>query len=153
MYFSQINSYNLVLQNLTRGKRELLLSLVEGRKIQMELSASDANVSILSSNSWQPIIAKPPAEGWVFKHIRCSNSSNGTCILVEVSDIEHERILRFASLAESSNSIFRPYTTLQWIMEEIKMCPKGEVAQSTKWAFSQNKLWHNNNNCVYIVTR
>ena len=51
MYFSQINSYNLVLQNLTRGKRELLLSLVEGRKIQMELSASDANVSILSSNS------------------------------------------------------------------------------------------------------
>ena len=35
---------------------------LEGRKIELELSASDANVSILSRNSRQPITAKPPAE-------------------------------------------------------------------------------------------
>ena len=49
----------------------------------MELSASDANVSTLSRDSRQPIIAKPPAGGNVYKHVRW----NGTCIQVEVSDI------------------------------------------------------------------
>ena len=38
----------------------------EGRKIELELSASDANVSIFSRDSLQPVIAKPPAESGVF---------------------------------------------------------------------------------------
>ena len=50
----------------------------EGLKIELKLlSVSDANVSILSRDSRQPIITKPQAGGGVFKHVRCSDSSNG----------------------------------------------------------------------------
>ena len=44
---------------------------VEGLKIKLELSASDANVSILSHDSGQPIIANPPVGGGVFKQVKC----------------------------------------------------------------------------------
>ena len=64
-----------------------ILFYVEGRKIELELSASGTNVSILSRDSQQPIIAKPQAKGGVYKRVRCSDSSNGTCIQVEVSDV------------------------------------------------------------------
>ena len=62
---------------------ELHVCIIEGRKIEVELSASEANICILSRDSQQPVIAKPQAEGAVFKHVRCSDSSNGTCIQVE----------------------------------------------------------------------
>ena len=45
-------------------------------KFELELSESDINVSFLSLDSGQPIIAKPPARGGVLKHVRCSDSSN-----------------------------------------------------------------------------
>ena len=61
--------------------------MIEGRKTELELSASDAHVSIFSCDRRQPIIAKPPDAGGVFKYVRCSDSSNGTCIQVEVSDV------------------------------------------------------------------
>ena len=60
---------------------------VEGLKIELELSASDANVSILSCDRGQPNIAKPPVGGRVLEHVRCSDSGNGTCMQVEVSDV------------------------------------------------------------------
>ena len=60
---------------------------LQGRKIELELSTSDANVSIRSRDCRQPIIAKPPNGGGVFNYFRCSDSSNGTYIQVEVSDV------------------------------------------------------------------
>ena len=66
-------------------------------KIELELSASEANVSILSRDSQQPIIVKPPAGGGVFKHVRCSDSSNGTCIQVEISDAVRYRAIHWLS--------------------------------------------------------
>ena len=60
-----------------------------GQKIKLELSASESNISILSCDSRQPIIAKPQSEGGVFKHVRCSDLSNGTCMHTSrtVSDV------------------------------------------------------------------
>ena len=60
---------------------------LEGLKIELELSLSDTNFSVLSRDSRQPIISKPPAGGGVFKHVRCNDSNNGTCIQFEVSDV------------------------------------------------------------------
>ena len=59
---------------------------LEGLTIELELSASDANVTILSRDSRQPMIEKSLAWGGVFKHVRCSASSNGTCIPKKISD-------------------------------------------------------------------
>ena len=42
------------------------MALIEGLTIELELSANHANVSILSRDSRQPIIAKPPAGGSFF---------------------------------------------------------------------------------------
>ena len=56
----------------------VFLILIEGLKIELELSASEANISILSHDSQQPIIAKPPAGGC------CSDSCNNTCMQVEL---------------------------------------------------------------------
>ena len=45
---------------------------IEGLKIELELSGSEANVnvSILSRDSRQPIIANPPAGGGYFKQVK-----------------------------------------------------------------------------------
>ena len=48
-----------------------MIGSLEGQKIELELSASDANVCILSHDSPQPIIAKLPAGGGIFKYIMC----------------------------------------------------------------------------------
>ena len=47
---------------------------IEGLKIELELPANDANVSIISRNRRQLFIEKPSAGGWVFKHVRCSDN-------------------------------------------------------------------------------
>ena len=57
-----------------------LNNYLEGQKIELELSASDANVSIHSRDSRQPLIANALAGGGVFKHVRCNDSSNDICI-------------------------------------------------------------------------
>ena len=46
------------------------IKILEELKIELALSASDANVSILSRGSRQAIKANPPAGGGDFKHIR-----------------------------------------------------------------------------------
>ena len=69
--------------NSTYSKERTL----EGLKIELELSASGANFSILSPDGQQSIITNPPAGGGVFKQARCSDSSSGTCIQVEVSGV------------------------------------------------------------------
>ena len=71
----------------TKDDAHMIWWLVKGLKIEFELSLSDANVGILTRDSQQPIISKPPAGGGVFKHVRCSDSRNGTCIQFEVSDV------------------------------------------------------------------
>ena len=60
---------------------------LEEQKTELELWTSEANISILSRDSRQLIIANTPAWGGIFKHASCSDSSNGTCIQVEVSDV------------------------------------------------------------------
>ena len=63
-----------------------------------ELSASDTNVSILSRDSRQPIIAKQPAKGRVFKHVRCSDLSNG---MNEKNKIDIQKICEVRKLIRS----------------------------------------------------
>ena len=47
----------------------------------------DSMLSLLQNFTRQPIIANAPAGGEVFKHVRCSDWSYGTCIQVEESDV------------------------------------------------------------------
>ena len=61
----------------TRSDHKWVSLKLEGLKIELELSASDANVSILSCDSRQPITANLPAGCGVFKHVRFSDSTNG----------------------------------------------------------------------------
>ena len=51
--------------------QSIFLLLLEGLKIELELSASDTNIGILSCDRGQPIIEK--VGGVVFKHVRCSD--------------------------------------------------------------------------------
>ena len=74
----------IILSWVTTIRLVCLTLSVEGLKIELELSANDANVCILSRDSRQLITAKPPAGGAVFKHARCSYSSNGEFIQVEL---------------------------------------------------------------------
>ena len=52
-----------------------LAIVIEGLKIELELSASDANVNILSRGIRQPIVVNPTAGGGSFKLVRCRDSS------------------------------------------------------------------------------
>ena len=62
----QTLSWHASLTYLSLFDAGYIKGMLEGLKIEFELSASDANVSILSRNRWQPIIAKPPAGGGFF---------------------------------------------------------------------------------------
>ena len=48
-----------------------MIGSLEGQKTELVLSASDENVSILSHDSPQQIIAKLQAGGGISKHVMC----------------------------------------------------------------------------------
>ena len=87
MSLPQLDSTTLRPRSHSLAWNFIFCAILDGLKIEFELSVNDANVSILSRDSRQLIIAKLLAGGGVFKHARCSDSSNGTCIQVEVSDV------------------------------------------------------------------
>ena len=66
--------------SITKGCQNYHISSVHSKTrtievvtIELELSASEVNVSIQWHDSRQPIIAKPRAVGGDFKHARCSD--------------------------------------------------------------------------------